>query len=99
MFDQSKLCTDCKVIKPFSEFHANKVSKDGKVNKCKACSAIYISKYNEIKGIQRKKKPTLDLPPDHKLRRMYNESIMSVYLEEVSRFIPSYGTFYLSEEE
>ena len=35
--EQSKTCNDCKQIKLFSEFHNNKVNRDGKASYCKIC--------------------------------------------------------------
>ena len=35
-----KFCPACKIVKPIDFFYNNKASKDGKVNKCKLCTAI-----------------------------------------------------------
>ncbi len=46
-----KPCTQCKVVKPYSDFHNNKAKKDGKQSNCKACQSKRIID-------QRKKDPS-----------------------------------------
>lgn len=43
----SKRCSKCKEIKPISEFHKNKVRKDGLQGYCKPCKKIYEMTYQK----------------------------------------------------
>ena len=40
-----KKCSKCKVVKPFDEFHKDKLNKDGCQNTCKECRKQYQKKY------------------------------------------------------
>ena len=40
----SKVCSNCKENKPFSEFSKNKASSDGLQYKCRPCDLIYQTK-------------------------------------------------------
>ena len=41
----TKTCAKCKQIKPLSEFHKSKVTKDGLVRECKDCKRERMSQY------------------------------------------------------
>ena len=41
---ESKRCSKCGVVKPFSDFHKRSVSPDGKDTKCKICRSVYTSR-------------------------------------------------------
>ena len=43
-----KKCTDCEVVKPYSEFHKEKKAKDGFRNQCKECTKIRKSKIKNV---------------------------------------------------
>lgn len=47
--DQPIKCKICNIIKPSAEFHANQSMKNGRVNKCKTCSAIKKIACNQIR--------------------------------------------------
>ena len=44
-----KYCPNCKTLKPLSEFHDNKFTKDGKQSICKKCKSEYDKKRREGK--------------------------------------------------
>ena len=43
-----KICTDCKVVKPFEKFNRDKYRKDGLTAHCKDCIAIRNQKYYKL---------------------------------------------------
>ncbi len=45
----NKICSDCSIEKPLSEYTVHKATKDGLRSKCKACGKLYKEKYNKTK--------------------------------------------------
>ncbi|MEA2090937.1 MAG: hypothetical protein U9O83_01065, partial [Campylobacterota bacterium] len=65
-----KLCTKCKIIKPFNMFHKNKCKKNGLTPSCKKCRKIYRDKESNkeyIKQYYKKNKQKIN-----KTRKQYN---------------------------
>ena len=50
-----KVCSKCKIEKPYSEFHKSKDSKDGLRPGCKGCSKIYYQTHKDVFSAQRKR--------------------------------------------
>ena len=48
--DTRKVCSRCKVVKPFEKFYKNKLSKDGHSYQCAECTRLYyyINKENYV---------------------------------------------------
>ena len=44
---ETKVCKQCGIEKPFSEFDKHKTMKDGHLNKCKECRRKYRKQYYE----------------------------------------------------
>jgi hypothetical protein len=53
--EPSKACTKCKEVKPFSQYHNEKVRKDGKHPYCKPCAAEARAKRKKLKPVSREK--------------------------------------------
>jgi hypothetical protein len=57
--DGMKICSNCKIEKPRSEFHKNKANKDGLAYWCKLCNRAAIEQYRTTpkgKEVSKKKK-------------------------------------------
>lgn len=61
---EEKICSCCKISKPYVLFYKNKVTSDGFMNVCKNCFRI---KYNSNKTLQTKSKPII-IKEDKKLQ-------------------------------
>ncbi len=42
-----KVCTQCKVLRPYSEYHNNRAKKDGKQSNCKPCQRARQNKHKK----------------------------------------------------
>lgn len=80
-----KKCTKCNVIKPFSEFSANKSRSDGKRSECKACFLDYLRRRRKDPNSTKRITSPLEI-------RKKNRSVM----ERRSRIKRTYG---ITEEE
>ena len=62
-----KRCSECTAIKALTEFHRNKASKDGRVNKCKQCAnltmAIWAREHRNVKKVYEAQPPRPEGPP------------------------------------
>lgn len=80
-----RICSKCKILKDFTQFHKNKSNKNGISNQCISCKRTYYKPKDKIKGREQAKKYALAHPERVKdsFKRYYDNN--KEYLIEKSR--------------